>query len=114
MLSTQSDTRTRERRHGAVSPWVRWQALWLLFLCAAASWGAEKESGAAAGQYATEQQWVASLQPLLTMPVQDSGFVRSAYTFAENHLMAIYGKRTFAGHSDVTVHSHEAQRAGKN
>lgn len=94
MTTTQSDTPKRERGHGAVSLWVLSLMLWLPFLCAAASWGAEKEGGAA-----TEQQWVVSLQPLLTLPVQDSGFVRSAYTFAENHLMAIYGKRTFGGHS---------------
>jgi cytochrome c-type biogenesis protein CcsB len=68
--------------------------LCLPLLCAAVSWGAEQ-----GGNSATEPQWVVGLQPLLTMPVQDSGFVRSAYTVAESRVVAIYGKRTFAGHS---------------
>lgn len=61
-------------------------------LCLAAPW-------CAGGDTASNAQWARALESLRTMPVQDSGFVRSAVTFGENHLMAIYGKRSFKGES---------------
>ena len=63
-----------------------------VLLCLAAPW-------CAGGDTASNAQWTRALEPLRTMPVQDSGFVRSAVTFGENHLMAIYGKRSFEGKS---------------
>ena len=98
MTTTQPDLLNRERRDPAVAHWARGLALGLALLCAAASWGAEPEDGAA-----IERQWAVSLEPLLTMPVQDSGFVRSAYTFGENHLLAISGKRTHAGRNGLAT-----------
>ena len=44
-----------------------------------------------------EPQWAEALKPLEAMPVQDYGFVRSGYTFGENHLLAIAGKRKLEG-----------------
>jgi cytochrome c-type biogenesis protein CcsB len=41
--------------------------------------------------------WQKALEPVRAMPVQDFGFVRSGYTFSENHLMAIAGKRSLHG-----------------
>jgi len=43
------------------------------------------------------EEWRQALAPLSTMPVQDYGFVRSAYTFGENQLVAITGKKSLKG-----------------
>lgn len=43
------------------------------------------------------KQWESALAPLATMPVQDSGFIRSATAFGQNHLNAIYGKTSYEG-----------------
>ena len=64
----------------------------VFLLCLSTPWCAGKET-------ALNAQWTRALEPLRTMPVQDSGFVRSAVTFGENHLLAIYGKRSFEGKS---------------
>lgn len=44
------------------------------------------------GMLEVSPQWREALAPLQAMPVQDYGFVRSGYTFGENHLSAITGK----------------------
>lgn len=51
-------------------------------------------------------EWEKALEPIRSMPVQDTGFVRSAYTFAENRLMAIANKRSLNGANplDVVLH----------
>ncbi len=52
------------------------------------------------------RDWEVALAPIRSMPVQDFGFVRSGYTFCENHLMAIYSKRSYdrANPFDVVMH----------
>ncbi|MCL5269507.1 MAG: c-type cytochrome biogenesis protein CcsB [bacterium] len=45
----------------------------------------------------TGDAWREALVPLETMPVQDYGYIRSGYTFGENHLRAIGGKSTLDG-----------------
>lgn len=51
-------------------------------------------------------EWEKAIVPLRAMPVQDTGFIRSAYTFAENRLMDIADKRSFHGANplDVVLH----------
>ena len=41
--------------------------------------------------------WEEALDPLLSMPVQDSGFIRSGWTFGENALQAIAGRARWEG-----------------
>ncbi|HPS00201.1 MAG TPA: c-type cytochrome biogenesis protein CcsB [Candidatus Sumerlaeota bacterium] len=41
------------------------------------------------------REWDAALKPLATLPVQDTGFVRSALTYAQTRLMAISDKNAF-------------------
>ncbi|MCX7043893.1 MAG: c-type cytochrome biogenesis protein CcsB [Candidatus Sumerlaeota bacterium] len=50
---------------------------------------------------AMSAQWSRALEPLRTMPVQDTGFVRSGVTFAENYWLAIYGKIPIRGTSPL-------------
>lgn len=42
-------------------------------------------------------EWRKALEPLASMPVQDFGYVRSAYTFGDNHLSAIANKHSSGG-----------------
>lgn len=42
-------------------------------------------------------EWRQALQPLAAMPVQDFGYIRSAYTFGENHLSAIADRSSYHG-----------------
>lgn len=42
----------------------------------------------------TNPDWQPIIEQLETLPVQDYGFVRSAYSFAENHLESITGRKT--------------------
>jgi ABC-type uncharacterized transport system permease subunit len=56
-------------------------------------------AGAEQQDIALTPQWREALQPLRRMPVQDTGFVRTAFTFAENYISAISGKKTI-GNAD--------------
>ena len=49
------------------------------------------------------KDWEEVIAPLQTIPVQDVGFLRSGYTFGENHLMAITGKRGWEGRSPLLM-----------
>ncbi len=42
-------------------------------------------------------RWKAALEPLYGLPVQDFGFIRSGWTFGENHLRTITGSATLEG-----------------
>ena len=43
------------------------------------------------------EEWQQAVEPLRSVPVQDYGFIRSGFTFGENHLMALNGKKSFQG-----------------
>lgn len=51
-------------------------------------------------------EWKAAVEPLQRMPLQDTGFVRTTYTFAGNYIAAISGKRRIgnADALDVVLH----------
>ncbi|MDK2970493.1 MAG: hypothetical protein PWP23_248 [Candidatus Sumerlaeota bacterium] len=68
---------------------------------AAILWAALVMTAHAAGpdlQLGTE--WKGAVETLRRLPVQDTGFVRTAYTFSENYLSAISG-RTTVGKADA-------------
>jgi cytochrome c-type biogenesis protein CcsB len=41
------------------------------------------------------REWDKALEPLATLPVQDTGYIRSALTYAQTRLLAISDKRSF-------------------
>ncbi|MFH0794431.1 MAG: c-type cytochrome biogenesis protein CcsB [bacterium] len=52
---------------------------------------------AIAAERPLSKAWDEALAPIRSMPVQDFGFVRSGYTFGENHLLAISDQRSLEG-----------------
>ncbi|GAB4325522.1 MAG: hypothetical protein Kow0059_21580 [Candidatus Sumerlaeia bacterium] len=72
----------------------------LLALLAA---GVARGAGQAGGPTPPGAEWEEVIKPLRSMPVQDFGFIRSGWTFGENHLMAIAGKRSWQGRSPLLV-----------
>ena len=67
-----------------------WAALVLTSFIGAAG-AAEKGASPLSGE------WKKALGPLYAMPVQDFGYVRSAFTFGENHLMAVADAHSWQG-----------------
>lgn len=75
----------------------------LLMALAAASVHAQQHNHAPATLTLPDKSMEAAIKPLQSMPVQDYGFIRSGYTFGENHLMAIAGRRDWEGRSPLLV-----------
>ncbi|HOE97826.1 MAG TPA: c-type cytochrome biogenesis protein CcsB [Candidatus Sumerlaeota bacterium] len=68
---------------------VIWIAAWLAFVAAMWTVPARGEESAAP---AMSPAWEAALRPLERLPVQDTGYVRSAHTYARTRLRGITGR----------------------
>jgi hypothetical protein len=49
------------------------------------------------------REWDKALEPLTTLPVQDTGFIRSALTYAQTRLIAISGDNSFGRRPALAV-----------
>ncbi len=72
-------------------------ALAFVLLCVVGTANAQTEK---AVEMELSPEWKAAIEPLKRMPIQDAGFVRTAYTFTGNYISAISGRRKI-GKSDA-------------
>lgn len=78
-------------------------ALLLAWLCAGVAGVAGAASQRAADSMRFSEEWDEPLRLLRSLPVQEYGFVRSAFTFGEHCLLAIADRRTLHGADGLTV-----------